>query len=364
MATYGQAAEDTLATQISDLVTYLNANPQLGVVPAVVPIEAYPGVSSAYHAWDANPCSVASANAVAAQITGVIHSIRAGAPGISYVTILGGDDIVPMGRVPDLTRVSNESEYASTFTVSNPISAAQAASATLTDDVYGDPNPTPIGDGNNLFVPQMAVGRLVESPTDIGSQLESYVTNKGTLDTKTGLVAGYDFLADGAQAVADRLTAGDGGRTVDTLIDQPGTTPGWSQADLLGKLFPTGGASPLVDSRSTPTTTTARSSRRRSTRARRASSRWTPTSWPAQPASWPATSCSRWAATPACPCPTPTCPARPRPTPPSSSTGPRPSRRQASRSMSPTRATGSATRRRSPTRSGSWPSTPRSWTAP
>ncbi|MGH2465441.1 MAG: hypothetical protein ACRDGI_08270, partial [Candidatus Limnocylindrales bacterium] len=52
-----------------------------------------------------------------------------------------------------------------------------------------------------------------------------------------------------AQAVADRLTAGDGGRTIDdSLIDPPGTTPGWSQADLLGKLFPTGGASPLVDS--------------------------------------------------------------------------------------------------------------------
>ncbi|MGH2464097.1 MAG: hypothetical protein ACRDGI_01405, partial [Candidatus Limnocylindrales bacterium] len=224
VATYGQAAEDTLAGQLADLVKYLNDNPQLGVVPAVIPIEAYPGVSDAYDAWDAHPCSVASANAVAAQITGVIHSIRSGAPGISYVTILGGDDIVPFGRVPDLTRVSNESEYASTFTVTNPISAAQAASATLTDDVYGDPNPTPTGDGNNLFVPQMAVGRLVESPTDIGSQLESYVTNKGALDTKTGLVAGYDFLADGAQAVADRLTAGDGGRTIDdSLIDPPGT---------------------------------------------------------------------------------------------------------------------------------------------
>ena len=250
VATYGQAAEDTLEAQLSDLVTYLNANPQLGVVPAVDPAR---GLSRRRRRLPrpGMPTRAASppANAVAAQITGVIHSIRAGAPGISYITILGGDDIVPMGRTPDLTRVSNESEYASTFTVTNPISAAEAASETLTDDVYGDPNPTPTGDGNNLFVPQMAVGRLVESPTDIGSQLDSYVTNNGTLDTKTGLVAGYDFLADGAQTVADRLAAGDGGRTIDdTLIDQPGATPGWSQADLLSKLFPTGGASPLVDS--------------------------------------------------------------------------------------------------------------------
>ncbi len=221
VATYGQAAEDSIEAKLTALVTYLNGNPQLGVVPAVIPVEAYPGVSSAYQAWDANPCSVALANAVTAQITGVIHSIRTGAPGISYVTILGGDDIIPMGRTPDLTRVSNESEYASTFDVTNPISAAEAASETLTDDVYGDPSPTPTGDGNNLFVPQMAVGRLVEAPADIESQLASYVTNKGTLDTKTGLVAGYDFLADGAQAVADRLASGDGGRTIDDIADRP-----------------------------------------------------------------------------------------------------------------------------------------------
>ncbi|MGH2513844.1 MAG: C25 family cysteine peptidase, partial [Candidatus Limnocylindrales bacterium] len=249
VATYGQAAEDALESKLNDLVTYLNGNPQLGIVPAVVPVEAYPDVQAAYAAWDANPCSVSAANGVAAQVTGVIHAIRTTSPAIAYITILGGDDILPMGRVPDLTRVSNESEYASTFVDGvNPISAAEAASDTLTDDVYGDPSPTPIGDGSSLFVPQMAVGRLVETPVDIDRQLASYQANDGTLATSTGLVAGYDFLADGSAAVASRLAAGVGGRSIDTLIDQPDSTTPWTDAQLLANLFPVGGATPLVDS--------------------------------------------------------------------------------------------------------------------
>ncbi|HEV8404110.1 MAG TPA: PxKF domain-containing protein [Candidatus Limnocylindrales bacterium] len=247
VATYGQAAADDVAQSLTDLVTYLDGHPGLGIVPVVVPVDAYPGVRPAYDAWDDAPCSVSAANAVAAQITGVLRDIQTTAHGLAYVTIVGGDDIVPMGRVPDLTRVSNESEYTSTFgDTLNPVSAAEAASDTLTDDVYGDTSPTSIGNGNDLFVPRLSVGRLVESPADIEGQLGSFVSNQGTLDTHTGLVAGYDFLADGADAVASRLAVG--GRTVDShLIDAPDPTTPWTQADLLASLFPAG-ATPLVDS--------------------------------------------------------------------------------------------------------------------
>lgn len=246
-ATYGQADALAVSTKLDDLVTYLHGAPSLGLVPAVVPLDAYPAVQDTYTAWDANPCSVTAANGVAAQVTGVIHAIQAANPNLAYITIVGGDDIVPMGRVPDLTRVSNEKEYAATFgDTLNPLSAAESASYTLTDDVYGDTSPTALGNGNDLFVPRLAVGRLVETPADIDGQLAAFGSHSGTLDTGTGLVAGYDFLADGARAVAARLAVG--GRSVDsTLIDQPGVTGGWTQADLIARLFPTTGATPLVD---------------------------------------------------------------------------------------------------------------------
>jgi len=247
-ATYGQADATAVTAGLDHLVSYLNTTSSLGIVPAVVPLDAYPAVQTAYAAWDAHPCSVSAANSVAAQVTGVIHAIQAANPGLAYVTIVGGDDIVPMGRVPDLTRVSNEKEYAATFgDALNPISAAESASYTLTDDVFGDTSPTALGNGNDLFVPRLAVGRLVETPADILGQLAAFGPHNGTLDTGTGLVAGYDFLADGAQAVAARLAVG--GRSVDSgLIDQPGAATPWTQSDLIAKLFPATGATPLVDS--------------------------------------------------------------------------------------------------------------------
>lgn len=153
----------------------------------------------------------------------------------------------PWGRVPDLSRVANESGYADNFLgADNPLSASTAGGYTLSDDPYGDTSPTSLTNGGSLFIPRVAVGRLVETPAEIGAALAAYIAKEGTLDTSTGLVSGYDFLSDGATATADRLAVD--GRTVDRLIDPPGTTPGWSGQNLLDSLFPTGHASPLVAS--------------------------------------------------------------------------------------------------------------------
>jgi hypothetical protein len=244
-ATYGAGEADLVAASLSALVADAAAH---GIHAQVVPVDAYPGVGDAYAAWDANPCSVSGANAVATAITGVLQAVRAAAPGLAYVTLVGGDDILPMGRVPDLTRIANESDYAGTFEADNPISAAQAAGFLLTDDGYGDTSPTAIGNGTSLFVPRLAVGRLVEHPTEIVSLLQAYIDDAdGTLDTGTGMVAGYDFLHDGAAAVASRLTAG--GRTVDATLNDPYEAPEpWTSADLLARLLPATAASPGIAS--------------------------------------------------------------------------------------------------------------------
>src|SRR5262249_50722747 len=68
-ATYGQSDADAVGTHLQSLVDYLNAHPNLGIVPAIVPLDAYGPVRNAYATWDASPCSVAAANGVAQQIT-------------------------------------------------------------------------------------------------------------------------------------------------------------------------------------------------------------------------------------------------------------------------------------------------------
>ena len=203
-----------------------------------------------YAAWDANPCSVSAANDVATAITGVLQTVRTAAPGITYVTLVGGDDILPMGRVPDLTRVANESDYAADARVRQPADCRTGCRATCS------PTTRTATRARRRSATVAACscrasrsGGCVETPAEIGALLQAYSDTGGTLDTGTAMVASYDFLADGASTLSNRLATG--GRTVDgSLIDPPGTAAGdaWTSADLMAKLFPTGGASPLIAS--------------------------------------------------------------------------------------------------------------------
>ena len=77
-------------------------------------------------------------------------------------------------------------------------------------------------------MPEIGVGRLVETPTDIARALANFTSFHGTLDPRTALSTGYDFLSDGAEAVADELTVPRGRfTTVDPLINDT-----WTRDDL------------------------------------------------------------------------------------------------------------------------------------
>ena len=78
-------------------------------------------------------------------------------------------------------------------------------------------------------VPDLAVGRLVETPTEISGVLDAYTTGTtaGVVPRPTSsLVTGYDFLADAGHAVRAELVAGLGtGATNDQLITNQGVPP-------------------------------------------------------------------------------------------------------------------------------------------
>ena len=104
----------------------------------------------------------------------------------------------------------------------------------LTDDAYGTTAGLSVND-HELFVPDVALGRLVETPEDITASISTYLTNSGRLDPSTAasaLVTGADFMKDGAQGVATALSAN--GVAVDSSLI--GDT--WTATDLTGKLLP------------------------------------------------------------------------------------------------------------------------------
>jgi hypothetical protein len=172
---------------------------------------------SIYQSWDGDYSSIDAANEVTLEIRNIIADYLSQKSGIQYIVIIGNDDIIPYHRVPDETSIGNEHQYtmSSLLKPGSPLFYSVANSNILTDDYYVDEMPTP-WQGRSLYIPDLAVARLVEKPSEIIETAEAFVASDGVLSPGTALVTGYDFFGDGAQAVSDILT--DAGIDVHALI--------------------------------------------------------------------------------------------------------------------------------------------------
>ncbi|MEX1195549.1 MAG: hypothetical protein WED85_10870, partial [Dehalococcoidia bacterium] len=245
-ALYGAAEAQDLLTELSD-PAFIN---RADVEGTIIHVDANTAVSDAYDDWDdINQCSTDYANAIADEIVNVIDGLTTTVDPENIV-VVGSDDVIPFGRVPDNSRVSNESDFAGDFELiagdNNPTWASFAARYVLTDNVYGDRNPIPWLE-HELFVPDRAVGRLIETPDEIVNTIQDYVTANGRLDPataeshpRTSLTTGYDFLADGADDID--ATLGAIVPQADELIHHPGDLdPPWTADDLEEALNPGAG---------------------------------------------------------------------------------------------------------------------------
>ncbi len=112
-----------------------------------------------------------NANAVADAIKQVILKEWNAHPELEYLVIVGDDRVIPFYRAKDGT------------TIPDPW--------TLTDDFYVSRSP-------GFFLPELASGRLVESPSQILGQLDAFLS-KQDVTLRQGVVTGYDAFKDGAQ---------------------------------------------------------------------------------------------------------------------------------------------------------------------
>ena len=203
---------------------------------SVLQVDALSAVQGAYDAWNACPADAGAANAVVTAVGGAIRDFRVAHPTVDYVVLVGGDDVVPFARLDDRTTLSNEEAYARTFASDTSLGGSLTTAKMLSDDPYGTTLPVPFFD-RQLYVPEVAVGRLVETPTQIQAQLAAF--GSGEIAAPTALTTGYDFLTDGAQSVRDALQ---GFASVDDqLISET-----WTAGQLQGKLQPASSAPPSV----------------------------------------------------------------------------------------------------------------------
>ena len=226
-----------------------------GVEAARIAVDADPSTAAAYAAWaGGNPCSVAGANAVVKDLIAQVNGLRAADPSISSVVIVGGDDEIPFARVADGATQANERDYASqTFPgVSNAESESLAEGYFLSDDPLTSQQPLGVGSAT-LYTPQLAVGRLVTTPSTPGTTtgesgqsiidaVNRFVSSDGVLTANDELTTGYSFLTAGSEVVASDLTNLTG-KSVGDLINES-----WTREQLQSALAsgPNGSAPSLV----------------------------------------------------------------------------------------------------------------------
>ncbi len=187
-------------------------------------------------AWNANPCDPEARNAVVTAIGEQIDdAIETPGATIENIVVVGGDGVIPMAAVPDLTEYSNESTFAReilTAGASNSVSGTAGSGYLLSDDPYAtDAGISILGGDHELYVPERNIGRLVETADEIIGQLSNFRTYGGRLDPTTfndsAAVTGYDFLDDGAQAIIAELQAG--GFDVSELLEDTDVDPATGQ---------------------------------------------------------------------------------------------------------------------------------------
>mgnify|MGYP005847448193 CR=1 FL=1 len=145
-------------------------------------------------------------------------------------------------RYPDRTLLGRESIYQPPVEDNTASQASLQLDYVLSQDAYGARANLAVG-GSVLPIPDLAVGRLVESPTDIVTMLATYdqldQSSGGIVRPQSALVTGYDFLEDGALAMVDTLRRNGGVSNIDAelIVDQKlPPAEGWSAGDLRPKL--------------------------------------------------------------------------------------------------------------------------------
>ncbi|MBN2004707.1 MAG: pre-peptidase C-terminal domain-containing protein, partial [Anaerolineae bacterium] len=180
---YSEGEADQVMNKLGELAQHTQVNGE------IIRLDNNTEVSAAYAAWVADQGNVEKANQVTTAIRNVVMTYLQQRSGLEYLVLVGDDRALPMRRIPDTTPRISEITY-DHVDANNPTGAALKSNYYLSDDYFADREPT-IYDGRELFIPDLAVGRLIESPDEIIGQINAFLTSSVTTVDNI-LISGYD----------------------------------------------------------------------------------------------------------------------------------------------------------------------------
>jgi hypothetical protein len=247
------AAQAVILTDSSRLVQTPDLSVALGRLAAqtggvIVDVSASELITALNLQADANTACPYAKNLVAEAIRDVVNSYRDANHTLKYVVIAGGDSVIPFFRYADSAGIGPESDY-----VPPALGASEASlrrNYVLGQDAYGAVSDLNVK-GADLPIPDLAVGRLVETADEITGMVNAYLDpSGGTLTPTSSLVTGYDFLTSAADSVqadfaaglganghADTLITNQGVPTTATTVGTPSRDKSWTATDLSNALL-------------------------------------------------------------------------------------------------------------------------------
>jgi len=214
-----QLYSENEATHLMDKLNELAQHQQ--VRGEVIRLDNNTEVSTAYAAWISDQGDIEKANQVTTAIRNIVLTYLQQREGIEYLVLVGDDRALPLRRILDNTPRYSEVAYKHTD-ANNPTGAAIKGNYFLSDDYFSDREPT-TDDGRELFIPDLATGRLIESPSEMIGLIDTFLANPLTSVEKI-LITGYDFVQDVAVEDCDDWTADFGSTSTNcTLIGESWT---------------------------------------------------------------------------------------------------------------------------------------------
>ncbi|NHC47204.1 Ig-like domain repeat protein, partial [Motilibacter aurantiacus] len=192
----------------------------------VVDVDASAKVRRLNEQADAHASCPYAKNLVAQAIRDIVNSYRDSSGSLKDVVLVGDDAVIPFFRYADRSGLGPEEDYVPPLAHDSASEASLRRNQVLGQDAYGAEFDVSTK-GSTVPVPDLPVGRLVETPAEIGATIDNFLgLGGGALPAPTSsLVTGYDFLTDAADAVAAELSSGIGGNRNDTLITDQGVPP-------------------------------------------------------------------------------------------------------------------------------------------
>jgi hypothetical protein len=226
---YGHADVTALENDVSNLIGLSDDTTNMTAIHRDMNDHAPAAVQAARTTWDSDEESVADTNAYVTAIDDYVENLKGGMyPNLEYVIFVGSHEVIPMKARPadDMDSPYQESEWADGlpqtsgyfYSLYHDTSGGPGYGHYLTDSIYGDLSSINNGYGaDDELIPELAVGRLVETPVQISTLLQNYVSSSATYSTDDDdmVAIGSNDYMDGAQQAADHM-----GASADTTLIQ------------------------------------------------------------------------------------------------------------------------------------------------